>query len=143
MQWPRLREVIEFAKRLNIRKIGLAFCIGLSWEAEEVTKILEKNGFTVVSAVCKVGCIPKSSLNIPSIRKGQTEAACNPIGQAEILNDAGTELNLIIGLCIGHDIIFTMNSKAPVSTLIVKDRVLAHNPVGALYSSYYQKIFKK
>jgi len=38
---------------------------------------------------------------------------------------------------MGHDIIFTRNSEAPVTTLIVKDRVLAHNPAGAIYSGYY------
>jgi uncharacterized metal-binding protein len=32
--------------------------------------------------------------------------------------------------------IFTIVSKAPVTTLIVKDRLLAHNPAGALYSKY-------
>ncbi len=64
---------------------------------------------------------------------------CNPIGQAAILNAEETELNIIIGLCIGHDILFTEHSDAPVTTLAVKDRVLAHNPLGAVYSRYYLK----
>jgi len=33
-----------------------------------------------------------------------------------------------MGLCVGHDMIFNMNSKAPTSTLIVKDREHHHNP---------------
>ncbi|WP_274596750.1 DUF1847 domain-containing protein [Desulfurobacterium thermolithotrophum] len=48
-------------------------------------------------------------------------------------------MNVIVGLCIGHDMLFQMHSRAPVTTLIVKDRVLAHNPVGALYSNYYKR----
>jgi uncharacterized metal-binding protein len=61
---------------------------------------------------------------------------------AELLNRAGTEINVILGLCIGHDMLFIMNSKAPVTTLIVKDRLLGHNPVIGLYSSYHKKIIE-
>jgi len=64
---------------------------------------------------------------------------CNPAGQAKLLNDAGTQLNIICGLCVGHDAVFSMESKAPVTTLIAKDRVLAHNPVGAIYSQYIRR----
>ena len=52
-------------------------------------------------------------------------------------NKETTDLNIILGLCIGHDILFTQHSEAPVTTIVVKDRVLAHNPVGAIYSNYY------
>jgi uncharacterized metal-binding protein len=48
-------------------------------------------------------------------------------------------MNIIVGLCVGHDMLFQMHSRAPVTTLIVKDRVLAHNPAGALYSNYYRR----
>ena len=64
---------------------------------------------------------------------------CNPAGQATLLNEAGTELNIICGLCVGHDAIFNMVSQAPVTTLIVKDRVLGHNPVAAIYSQYIRR----
>lgn len=64
---------------------------------------------------------------------------CNPIGQAEILNEIGTDLNIIVGLCIGHDILFQKYSKAPTTTFIVKDRVLSHNTAGAIYTKYYLK----
>ena len=68
------------------------------------------------------------------------ESACNPVLQAELLNRAETELNVIVGLCIGHDILFTKTSKAPVTTLIVKDSLLGHNPVVGLYSDYHKHI---
>jgi uncharacterized metal-binding protein len=77
------------------------------------------------------------------IEPEEVEAMCNPIGQALILNREKTDLNIILGLCIGHDILFTQYSDAPVTTLAVKDRVLAHNPLGALYSGYYFKKLRK
>jgi len=65
---------------------------------------------------------------------------CDPIGQAIILNDNKTDLNIICGLCMGHDILFSKYSKALVTTFIVKDRVLAHNPIGALNKYYRNKL---
>ena len=61
--------------------------------------------------------------------------------QAEVLNREKTELNVMVGLCLGHDILFIKYSKADVTPLIVKDRVTGHNPIAALYTSesYYKK----
>jgi uncharacterized metal-binding protein len=58
---------------------------------------------------------------------------CNPIAQAEFLNGEETDFNIVLGLCVGHDTLFFKYSKAPVTVLAVKDRALAHNPLGALY----------
>lgn len=69
---------------------------------------------------------------------------CNPIGQAALLEKAGTQLNVILGLCVGHDTLFLRSSAAPTTVLAAKDRVLGHNPVAALYlaESYYrEKLF--
>ena len=70
------------------------------------------------------------------------ESSCNPVGQALLLNQCNTELNIIVGLCIGHDILFTQHSKAPVTTLVVKDRVTGHNPVVNLYVQYLKRQLK-
>ena len=64
------------------------------------------------------------------------------MGQALLLNQCNTELNIIVGLCIGHDILFTQHSKAPVTTLVVKDRVTGHNPVVNLYVQYLKRQLK-
>jgi uncharacterized metal-binding protein len=136
MKEPRIKEVIEFAKAMRYKKIGLAFCVGLSREAEVLHSVFEKH-FEVYSVCCKVCGIPKKRFNFKPVSGDSEETMCNPAGQAEVLNDKGTDLNLIVGLCIGHDIVFTKLSNAPVSTLVVKDRVLAHNPCGAIYSRYY------
>ncbi|MGB9808220.1 MAG: DUF1847 domain-containing protein [Thermosulfidibacteraceae bacterium] len=139
MKWCRVCEVIEFIKRMGYKRIGIAFCIGMAKEAEALCTILEKEGFEVVSVCCKVGGIMKEELGFKKIRPERKEAICNSIAQAMLLNRACTDLNLIVGLCVGHDILFSQYSSAPTTTVVVKDRVLAHNPVGALYSGYYRR----
>lgn len=140
----RLEEIIDFAKKCGFHKLGVAFCIGLCREAETFCKILRMHGFEVCSIVCKNGSIPKEFLGIKDQEKvepGTYEPMCNPIGQAVFLNQSGTELNILLGLCVGHDSLFIKYSEAPITVFAVKDRVLAHNPLGALYlaDSYYQK----
>ena len=73
----------------------------------------------------------------------KTPMLCNPVMQAEVLNREMTEFNVMFGLCLGHDTIFIRYSNADVTPLVVKDRVLAHNPIGALYlaDTYYRKRF--
>ena len=137
----RLGEIILFAKELGYQKLGLAFCIGLSEEAKIIDEILSKN-FEVISVCCKVCGIDKLDFDLLQISSENQEVMCNPAGQAQLLNSAETELNVICGLCVGHDAIFTKVSDAPVTTLIAKDRVLAHNPAGAVYCRYIRKHFK-
>ena len=67
------------------------------------------------------------------------EAMCNPKFQARFLKEKGVELFIICGLCVGHDAIFTANCDGPVTSLVVKDRLLAHNPLGAIYSRYWKR----
>lgn len=137
----RLEETIDFAKRCQYKNIGIAFCVGLSSEAKILSKVLSYNGFTVNSVICKNGGISKDFIDIDS-----NVPMCNPIGQANFLNEAKTDLNIILGLCVGHDSLFIKYSKAPITVFAVKDRVLAHNPLGAIYQadSYYKdKLFPK
>jgi len=136
---PRIREVILFAKEMGYSKLGLAFCIGLASEAGIVANILSQE-FEVVSVCCKLCGIDKKGLGLDQIHPdSDRETMCNPAGQATMLNEADTELNILCGLCVGHDAIFNLTSRAPVTTLIAKDRVLAHNPVGAIYSRYIRR----
>lgn len=136
----RLQEVVLFAREMNFTRIGLAFCIGLAQEAAVVADYLGGQGIEVVSVCCKNCGIPKQALSLTQIdRSRQHETMCNPLGQAALLNEADTQFNVIVGLCIGHDALFTMRSAAPVSTLIAKDRVLGHNPVAAVYCQYIRR----
>ncbi len=139
LRWPRAEEIIEFARRAGFTHLGLAFCIGLHSEAREYARILKRQ-FRVSSVCCKVCGLDKAAMGLPPLRPEATrETMCAPIGQAELLNRAGVELNILVGLCVGHDALFSQHATAPVTTLITKDRVLAHNPAGALYSGYWRK----
>jgi uncharacterized metal-binding protein len=113
----RVEEVMGFARRLGVDHVGLAFCVGLANEARLFQDILERNDFAVSSVCCKVGGIPKEELGLDDrekIRPGQHETTCNPVGQAKLLASAETGLNVVIGLCVGHDTLFIQNSKAPL-----------------------------
>ena len=146
---PRVEEIAQFAKKMGYKKLGIAFCGGLMDEARILTTILENRGFDVVSVCCKAGAIPKERIGITEEQKiegpGSFESMCSPITQAEILNSEGTEFNIAVGLCVGHDSLFFKYAKAPVTVLIAKDRVFGHNPAAALYlsSSYYRKLLRK
>lgn len=138
----RVEEVIQFAHKIGAKRIGIATCLGLAEESRILTKILRTNGFEVIGAVCKAGATPKTEIGIPAECNAVGVNMCNPILQAEILNDSGTDLNLIVGLCVGHDSLFIRHSKALCTSVITKDRVLAHNPAAALYMAdgYYKRI---
>jgi len=138
-QKTRIEEAVELLKMLDVRKVGVAFCIGLSEEARIIADIFAKVVPEVVSVCCKCGGISKKSMSLPHIRPDRYEAICNPIGQAHVLNRAKTELNFAVGLCVGHDAVFTAHSNAPVVTLIAKDRVTGHNPAAALYVRYLRR----
>ena len=142
-KYTRVDEIIEFAKRMGYKKIGIATCVGLIEESRIFARILRKNGFDVYSAVCKVGSFNKTDIGLDEKYTCVTgNVMCNPILQAKLLNKAGTDLNVVIGLCVGHDSLFYKYSEALSTTLVTKDRVLAHNPVGALYQvkAYYKRL---
>lgn len=142
-QWTRVQEILEFARKIGAKKIGIANCIGLINEARIFAKILRANGFEAYAIICKVAGKTKSSIGIPEKCESIGEAMCNPILQARLLNEAKTDLNVVIGLCVGHDSLFYKYSDAYVTTLVTKDRVTGNNPAAALYTaqSYYKKKF--
>lgn len=135
---PRILEIIDVAKGCGYKKIGLAFCYGLFEEARVIARVFQYHGFIVESITCKVGGIDKS---LQGIENGGN-AMCNPIAQAFFLNKQKTELNVVVGLCVGHDSLFFRYSNAPVTVLAVKDKVMAHNPLGVIYTAdgYYKDL---
>jgi uncharacterized metal-binding protein len=144
-RWTRVEDTIAFAKLMGYKKIGIATCIGLLEETNRLAVILKGQGFTPVSVCCKAGSIDKLELGLKEsdkVRPDTFEPACNPVAQAKLLNRAGTEMNIIVGLCVGHDMLFNKYSEAPVTTLVVKDRVTGHNPVSVLYGQnfYYKRL---
>ena len=144
-RWTRVEDTIALALLMGWKRIGICTCIGLLEESKQLAEILQAQGLEPVSVCCKAGSIDKLELGISEedkVRPGTFEPACNPIAQAEILNESGTDMNLIVGLCVGHDMLFAKYSKAPVSTLVVKDRVTGHNPAAVLYGQnfYYKRL---
>ena len=135
---------MHFAHKIGAKKLGIATCIGLIEESRTLAKILRINGFEVVGVACKVSTTKKVDIGIPEECNKTGPIMCNPILQAELLNDEETDLNLIMGLCVGHDSLFIKHSKALVNSVVTKDRVLGHNPAVCLYQAngYYKKLLE-
>jgi len=135
----RVEEIMDYAYKLGYKKIGVAFCVGLSAEAAVFTKILQSNGFEVSSVCCKNCSVPKQEIGISREQfahpENTYEPMCNPAGQAKILDDENCDLAVLLGLCVGHDTLFMRHIKAPCTVLAVKDRSMGHNPLGAIYTA--------
>lgn len=107
----RIQEIILFSQKMGYKKLGIAFCAALSEEAAKLSQILE-NYFEISTVNCKVCGVEKSEMGaMESDKVGPI--SCNPIEQAEVLNAANTDLNLLLGLCVGHDALFIKYSQAP------------------------------
>jgi uncharacterized metal-binding protein/predicted Fe-Mo cluster-binding NifX family protein len=132
----RLAEVVYFALEMGYRKVGVAFCVDLQEPAAILTGVLRRF-FDVVPVCCRVAGIvpPGGATNADHAPSGET--LCDPRGMAWVLNDAKTDLNVLVGVCVGADCVFNREGKAPVTTLFVKDKSLANNPIGAVYSHYH------
>lgn len=138
--WTRVHEIMEYAKIREMKKLGIATCYSLMPESKLLADILEYNGFEVASVSCLCGEVSPQDIGMPG------NISCNPILQAEVLDKEKTELNIMMGLCVGHDILFLRHSKAETTPLVVKDRATGHNPLAALYQSkgfFKDRFFKK
>lgn len=140
----RVEEICEFAGKIGATKLGIATCVGLLREARTAAEIFRRKGFEVYGTACKVGAVRKTAIGLDPEQESLGPHICNPILQAKILNEKKTDLNIVIGLCVGHDSLFYKYSDALCTTLVTKDRVLGHNPVAALYQAdgYYSKLLK-
>ncbi len=140
MKYTRLQETAEFARQMNYKTIGIGFCMGIRDEAKLFAKYFTDQGFEVKSVCCKNCGISKDSLHLEKVNpESRVEPMCNPKAQAKYLNDNGVELFVSAGLCVGHDALFSKACKGPVTTFVVKDRVLGNNPMAVVYSGYWKK----
>jgi uncharacterized metal-binding protein len=138
-QLCRLAELVYFCMEMQYRRIGIAFCDDLREPAQILAGVLGRS-FDTVSVCCRIGGPPsrdRAGDDDTETTPDLPPVTCNPTAQAAVLNRAETELNVIVGLCMGADCVFARESRAPVTTLFVKDRSLANNPIGAVYSEYY------
>ena len=143
----RVEEVIELARKIIAKKIGIATCVGLLGESCTLTKILRKQGFEVFGVCCKVASTQKECIGITKEQLAGFKTGpimCNPIMQARLLNREKTDLNILMGLCVGHDSLFLKYCTGLCTSLVIKDRVLGNNPAVALYTtdSFYKKLLQ-
>ena len=95
-QWKRLWETMEFCRRMNYRKIGVAFCREWCEETKILVRVLHRYGFHVVTAMCQ----------------------SDGLLQAAMLNEQETDFNLAVGLCMNRNAPFYKYSRAMVTTII-------------------------
>lgn len=133
-EWTRVQECIEFARELGAKKVGLAVCIACMREGRAMANLLEAAGLEVVTVGCMIGAVKPQDTGIPEELITGIGIACNPLAQAKIMNEEGTQLNFIYGLCVGHDTLFIRHSEAPVTFISAKDVVTGDNPSAALKS---------
>lgn len=137
----RLAELVSFCLEMKYERVGIAFCIELLKQAEIVSGVLRRF-FKVFPVCCQVvssqekDASPEDGASVGQIQS-PGRIRCNPVAQAEILNRADTDLNVMLGLSLGADCLFTQVSRAPVTTLFVKDRSVEDNPVCIAYSKNY------
>ena len=126
-QWTRVQEVLSYIKHMGYKKVGLAHCAGFKNEADAVVEIFAGNGVELSTVACNVG----------------NRGGCNPVGQAMILNEVGTDFNIVMGLCMGHDVLCQEVLEAPSTVLAIKDRVAFHNPLSPLYNASWRRRLSK
>ncbi len=125
----RAEEIIELINRMGFKKVGIAFCYSMERKVKKFIKMFDGLDVELVPVCCKAGGLEIDRVvDIPKNNK-RFIASCNPIAQAEIMNKADTEINVVVGLCVGHDIVFNKYVNGYVTTLIAKDRKFNHNPI--------------
>ncbi len=142
LRWCRVEELIVFSRRMGYKKLGIATCVGLLAESRKLAQILRNHNFEVYGIACKCGTQKKQSVGCDPACDELGVNMCNPILQAKLLNEEGTDFNIVMGLCVGHDSLFYKYSEAPVTTIVCKDRVTGHNPAAAIYQAdfYYKRL---
>lgn len=128
----RVEELAHFARRSGMRRVGVAFCVSMRKEAQRLADKLEAEGLETALVCCRVGAVDAADIGLPRTDPEKFVSTCNPVAQARLLDEARVELVAAVGLCIGHDLVLQQESVAPVTTLVVKDRVHDHDPIRAL-----------
>ena len=86
----RVEEMLIFVKKMDYKKVGLATCTGLLSECNKFAKIANAKGIDVYGVACKAGALDKTIIGLREDQKispGSHESMCNPILQAELLNE--------------------------------------------------------
>ncbi|UCC48577.1 MAG: DUF1847 domain-containing protein [Gemmatimonadota bacterium] len=114
-RWTRLREIAEFAERMGYRRVGIGHCPDMAREAVLTALYLRDR--------------------MLEARLPPEKSECDPLDQARLFASQETELNVVGGMCVGHEAIFVRASQAPVTVLVARDERFCHNPAAALYTA--------
>jgi uncharacterized metal-binding protein len=128
----RVQEVAHYAHGRGMRRIGVAFCVSLLKESQELARQLEAEGLETELVCCRVGAVDHDAIHLPKAHPERFAAICNPVAQARLLNERKVDLVAQVGLCVGHDLVLQEECDAPITTMVVKDRALDHHTVTAL-----------
>jgi uncharacterized metal-binding protein len=137
-EWTRVQQCIEFALEMGATKVGLAVCVACIREGRAMAGLMEAAGLEVVTVGCMIGAAKPQDTGIPDELVTGLGIACNPLAQAKIMNQEGTQLNFIYGLCVGHDTLFIQYSEAPVTYVVTKDAVTGDNASAVLKSAVHR-----
>ncbi len=122
----RLEEIAEYCRVRGYRKIGVAYCYALEREAASLKEYLSQEGFAPLMFSCTVDGVSESEID-PD--KKDASVSCNPLGQADAINKSGAQFAVLVGLCLGHDILLQKNLQVSFTVFAVKDRVTGHRPL--------------
>lgn len=125
----RLEEIIDYARLRGYNKLGVAYCYGMEQEAALLKDTLARAGFRPEMISCTVDGATEHDVN-PD--KDNQSVSCNPIGQAVALNKAGVDFTILMGLCLGHDVLIQQQLNMDFTTWVVKDRKTGHRPLDGL-----------
>ena len=143
-QATRVEETMLWAKKLGAKKIGIASCVGLlkrrvgHWQQFFGKMVLRY----MVLAVKPVKC-QRQPLGLTKDVMPLVLICVIRFCRQRYLICVKTDINIVMGLCVGHDSLFYKYSKALTTTLVTKVGVLGHNPVAALncaHSYYMDKL---
>ena len=84
--------------------------------------MLRANGFEVFGVGCKTGEILRLSWASTRPTRAPAPWPATRCSRPSCSTRRGRELNIVMGLCVGHDSLFYKHAKAVTTTLVVKDR---------------------
>ena len=87
----------------------------------------------------KLTALPKKELGLKQVKPElEHEAMCNPKSRLSFWQKMALSCTFLAACALAR-CYFQYKCEGPVTNLVVKDRLLAHNPLGAIYSRYWKR----
>ena len=124
-QKSRVEHIVDFCRSLGVQKIGIGSCLRYLKDAYFLQSVFQEESFDCPVVFCKVGGWQTKDIGV---NKETDWIICNPITQAMILNELGCDVKVTLGLCMGHEMIFTKYAEGYVTNLYVKEKISDERP---------------